>query len=215
MIAQLLAGEQNTGESRKAIIACNDYLRMGPGRSLAKLLEHYQLQQRYLTDAKTPPTKRLKTLKDWSAGYGWQERAALYDAENERQKTEYARQIMQTGLALAHERAERLKDMAALLETEILTRKDGHLVNVWLPDVKQVGSGEFAERVDLVRFNHQLIEQWRGLLDDLARETGGRRLKTENLNIDYSQLTDDQLQRVAAGEDPINVILSTAGSGGA
>jgi len=211
--ANLLAGKQNTGESRKAIIACNDYLRLGPGRSLARLLEIYR--QRGQVGAETCPTKRLNSLKEWSASFGWQERAARYDAETERQKTEYARQVMTTGLAQAHERAERLKAMADLLEAEILTRKAGLLANIWLADVKTVGSGETAERVDLVRFNHQLIEQWRGLLDDLAKETGGRRLKTENLNIDYSQLTDDQLQRVAAGEDPINVILSTAGSGGA
>lgn len=211
----LLAGEQQPGEHRKAVIACNDYLRLGPGRSMAKLLQHYDLQQRYLTDAQTPPTRRLKTLKDWSSKFGWQVRAELYDAETERQKTEYARQIMQSGLALAHERVQRLKEIAELLETEILTRHDGQLVNIWLPDVKTVGSGETAERVDLVRFNHQLLEQWRGLLDDLAKEVGGRRIKTENLNIDFSKLTDDQLQRIAAGEDPLNVILSTAGGGGA
>ena len=29
----LLVGEKRTGESKKAILACNDYLRMGAGRS--------------------------------------------------------------------------------------------------------------------------------------------------------------------------------------
>jgi hypothetical protein len=50
---------------------------------------------------------------------------------------------------------------------------------VWLPDVKQIGGGEHAERVDIVRFNAALIEQYRGTLDDLAKETGGRKQKME------------------------------------
>lgn len=33
------------------------------------------------------------------------------------------------------------------------------------------------------------------------------------LNLDMSKLTDDQLKRIAAGEDPIDVILSTSGGG--
>lgn len=209
MKPRLLAGEQHAGESKRAVIACNDYLRMGPGRSMAKLLE------RYLSATETPPSRRLKTLKDWSVAYGWQGRATWYDAETERQKTEYARHVMTSGLAQAHERVVRLKDMADLLEAEIMTRQNGQLVNVWLADVKTVGSGETAERVDLVRFNHQLIEQWRGVLDDLAKEIGHRRIKRDNLNIDFDKLTDDQLQRIAAGEDPLDVLLSNTGGGDA
>ena len=37
-----LYGQRQKGESDNAVIACNDYLRMGPGRSLAKLLGRYQ-----------------------------------------------------------------------------------------------------------------------------------------------------------------------------
>lgn len=47
-----------------------DYVGLGPGRSLSALAERYQ------TDTKTPPTKRLKTLKDWSVRYHWQTRLA-------------------------------------------------------------------------------------------------------------------------------------------
>lgn len=166
---ELMAGERQPDERQRAIIACNDYLRLGPGRSMAKLLARYQ-------DApETPPTRRLKTLKQWSSQYQWQKRAAAYDAETERQKSEYARQMMQSGLALDYERVSRLKAMAELLEDQILTRDDGRYPNVWLSDVKQIGSGEFAERVNIVRFNSPLFEQWRGLLDDLAKETGGRK----------------------------------------
>jgi hypothetical protein len=41
--------------------------------------------------------------------------------------------------------------------------------------VKQIGGGQYAERVDIERFNAPLISEYRGILDDIARETGGRR----------------------------------------
>ena len=39
---ELLSGERCLGESIKAMIACNDYLRMGPARSQAGLLRRYK-----------------------------------------------------------------------------------------------------------------------------------------------------------------------------
>lgn len=208
---ELLAGERQPGESRRSLIACNDYLRLGPGRSLALLLEKYLEGNR-----NTAATLSKATLLKWSARFGWQTRATLYDAETERQKNEYARQIMQSGLALTHERVNRLKAMAELLETEILKRDNGSYPTIWLPDVKQIGAGEFAERVDIVRFNASIFEQWRGMLDDLAKEVGGRKVQStnQNLDIDMSMLTTEQLERIAAGEDPL-VVLATPGPGGA
>lgn len=166
---ELLAGGKKVGETKRAIQACNDYLRLGPGRSLAKLLNRYQ------SGTEVPPTRRIGTLKTWSVSFGWQQRAAAYDTETERQKNEYAKQVMQSGLALDYERVSRLKAMADLLEEQILARENGRYANIWLADAKQIGAGEFAERVDIVRFNPAIFEQWRGIYDDLARETGGRK----------------------------------------
>lgn len=231
MTLVLLAGEPQEGENKKAILACNDYLRLGPGRSLAKLHQTYTES----TPVK-PPTKHLRTLKEWSRLYEWQLRAAQYDTEIERQKNDQVQAIMKEGLALAHERVTRLKRLALFLEEQVYSAAEAkaqpqdppvteaeveaarnrvrHYPNVWLYDVKQIGGGEGAERVDLVRFNAALIEQFRGVLDDLAKETGGRRQKRDNFNLDFSKLTDDQLERIAAGEDPLDVIISTAGRGG-
>lgn len=164
MIA-LLAGERQPGETLRAVQACNDYLRMGPGRSLRSLIEEYA------RDGQTrPPTRNRSTLTNWSARYHWQDRAAVYDARLEVEKNRRADEVMQSGLALAHERVTKLKDLAGKLEGYLQDEN-----NVWLPDVKQIGGGKFAERVDIVRFNAALIEQYRNTLDDLAKETGGRR----------------------------------------
>ncbi len=82
-ILQLLAGERKPRESSKAIQACNDFLRLGPGRSLRDLLNSYSESNQIM-----PPTRFLPTLKMWSARYEWQKRAESYDAEMDQKKTD-------------------------------------------------------------------------------------------------------------------------------
>lgn len=64
-------------ESTKARVACDEYLALGPGRSLAKLID--QWRERGQSAGKARVTNRLATLERWSSAYGWQERAAAYD----------------------------------------------------------------------------------------------------------------------------------------
>ena len=172
---ELLAGEKQERETKKAMQACNDYLRMGAGRSLEKLSRIYSDPM-----PDKPPTRHIATLKIWSAKFGWVARSNIYDAEIERQKNEYieARRFdsLKTGLALDYERVLKLKHLADTLEREIW-QDDGEFVtdNIWVPDVKQIGGGEYAERVDIVRFNQPILTEFRAILDDLAKETGGRK----------------------------------------
>ena len=63
------------GETQRANLALRDYALLGPGRSLARLVECYQ------TAPKPPPTRRLETVKDWSARFAWQARVALYERQ--------------------------------------------------------------------------------------------------------------------------------------
>jgi len=165
-----LAGQRQKGETSRAVQACNDYLRMGRGRVLRDLWRQYNESQQ-----NTTPTQAWDTLAGWSSRYDWSERAEAYDAELERRKTERAQEIMATGLALEHERVEELKSLYALLRDQLYEQgEDGVLHNLWVPDVKQVGAGEYAERIDIERYNSALVSDIRGLLDDLAKETGGR-----------------------------------------
>lgn len=210
MKVELLAGQRQKGERLAAIQACNDWLRLGPGRSLPKLLERYTE-----VDQVIPPTRSIATLKSWSSRYEWQERADVYDAESERRKNERRQEIMESGLALDFERTNELKRLAHFLLDQIYERgEDGDYHNVWLPDVKQIGSGKDAERVDIERFNAAIISELRGALDDLAKETGGRRHRHElqSLNLDLTKLTDEQLQRIADGEDPVAVLATSSES---
>lgn len=141
---------------------------MGPGRSLAVLASAYQSRPEL-----RPPTRQLSRLKTWSATFAWQDRVAAQDKTAadaaaaaftaERQKA------LETGFAQLHKRVASLVELAELLQGEILEEDKR-----WLPDVKSIGAGVTAERVDLVRFNAPLIEQFRGALGDIAAELGGR-----------------------------------------
>lgn len=172
---ELLSGQRQKSESDKAAIACNEWLRMGPGRSLSDLLER-------LTDTNriVPITGSIGTLKHWSTDYGWMERASAYDATWEARKTAEREAVLGYGLAHDYERVRRLYRLAAMLEAQIYERGIyGDLHNLWVPDVKSIGTGEFAERVDIERFNSALLEQYRKVLEDIAKETGGRVAKTD------------------------------------
>jgi hypothetical protein len=127
-------------------------------------------------------------MEHWCADYGWVERAAQYDAQVEEEKESRRREIMETGLALDYERVYKLKIFYDLLEKEL---SEGAL---WLEDVKQIGGGKFAERVDILRYNSAIVSDIRGILDDIARETGGR-VNKHNMHIDFTKMSDDEIKR--------------------
>ena len=69
-------------ESAKAWAAWLDYRAMPPGeRSLANLIARYRSRS---AAEEPPPTRRVDTLKTWSAVHNWQARLALWEAELER-----------------------------------------------------------------------------------------------------------------------------------
>ena len=66
LLPPLLAGVAQSGEDAPAIQACNDFLRLGPGRTLRGVLAAYSNMPQ-----EAPPTRSLDTLKKWSRRYGW------------------------------------------------------------------------------------------------------------------------------------------------
>lgn len=176
----------------------------------------------------------------------WRKRADAWDdfvaEEARRMDAARRKQILSSGYAKKEARIALLNQVAALLGGDPNLRLNQELGNSalalspttgeleetapggevfeedkrWLPDVKSIGAGEFAERVDIVRFNEGIINQLRGTLADLAAEVGDRKQQNQNTNLDLdlSTLTDEQIERIANGEDPLNV-LATPGTGGA
>ena len=78
-----------------------------------------------------------------------------------------------TGLAVKEERVKRLNLLAALMEEDLF---NGVL---WTEDVKMIGSFPNQERVEFEEFNSAEVAQYRGVLDDIAKEVGGRIQKNE------------------------------------
>ncbi len=154
-------------ETNKAKQAFEDYFNLGPGRSLATLAAQYQRQK---GTKQSPPTSNLRTLKTWSTKHGWQDRIAQREAEIAHAEFEAIKaKAVEAGFAYWPKRVQQLVKLGELLWEELNTESKR-----WLPDVKQIGSGKFAERVDLVRFNSALIEQYRKTLNDIALEMNER-----------------------------------------
>lgn len=169
-------------ESAKAKTAWADYLGMGPGRSLEKLHRLYQVRQS--NGETTVPSVTLRSLEQWSSDFRWQERLqAIVDEEARiaaEKEAEYRREIMETGYATAHERVKLLNRLAGGIVNDLrITDGDDSDPRFWLKDVKGIGGGDDFERVEMERFNAEEITQLRGTLDDIAKEVGGRKQKTE------------------------------------
>src|SRR3990172_2547657 len=157
-------------ETNKARQAFEDYFNMGPGRSLAKLRQKYA---KYT--AKKPPTIHLRILQKWSSEHGWQKRVAAREAGIAAKTLEViTEEATKSGYALYQKRIADLNKVGELLFEEIMTEDKR-----WLPDVKQLGVGKDAERVDIVRFNAPLVAQYREALEDIAEEMGEREPKSK------------------------------------
>ncbi len=229
---ELLMGEPRERESRRAIIACNDYLRMGSGRTLVLLGQRYRVSTQ-----NNVPTTSQSTIEFWSKRFDWQARAGAYDAELERQKNEAEakrrEEILGSGFALHYERVSALKEVADLLLTEIRaqagedevdplvigvdasTASQRERPSVWLRDVKQIGAGEDAEKVAIVRFNAAIFDKFYQALDDIAKEVGERVTKTQSemtlegeLDINHGVDPEQYERAVAALADALRASLS-------
>jgi hypothetical protein len=86
------------------------------------------------------------------------------------------------GLAVKAERVKKLKMLAALMEKDLF---GGFL---WTDQVKGVGSGDIAEIVDYEEFNAAEVVQYRGVLDDIAKELGDRKEKPGDVNVNIYDL---------------------------
>jgi len=116
-----------------------------------------------------PPGVWYEIAKDWR----WEERAAAWDKHIDRQLDQEIaaerKRVLRTELALQHKRIE-LLNRKALQLAEITDDESG----IWIPDVKSVGFGPDAKRVDLVQFNDAAFRELREYLTDIADEMGER-----------------------------------------
>lgn len=133
------------GETRKAHDALQSYFHMGSGRSLRKLLEQYcqQIDQE-------PPTKRFKTLADWSTRYAWQARIdrakEIDDDALQREWATRREEWKQEEWDIAAKLLERAQQMLTFPVAEIVHQNDDGSVQIVKPAKwKPVDVARFAE----------------------------------------------------------------------
>lgn len=80
---------------------------------------------------------------------------------------------LSSGLAIKDERVRRLQQLADLMWRDIT---GGFL---WLDQVKALGSGEYMQTYDYEEFNTAEVKEFRGVLDDIAKELGQRKTVLE------------------------------------
>lgn len=100
---------------------------------------------------------------------------------------------LSSGLAIKAERVRKLQMLAALMERDLF---GGFL---WTDQVKALGSGEFMQVVDYEEFNTAEVQQYRGVLDDIAKEVGDRKVKSELTGKDGGPIetTNSKLEQAA------------------
>lgn len=208
------------GETQKAHNALMDYFLMGAGRSLAKLHQKYTN-----TTLNKPPTLHIETLKIWSSRYHWQARIAQ-QAENENaiilerierdnavRLAEWQAQHMSEAEALAtlaFQARGNMADFAGVrAQSDLSENPNAALVKNITQHYTQTtrGDGEGKQAEIKARIALGLYDAQRAL-ELILKHHGSFAAdnKRQNLNVDMSSLTDDQLKRIAAGEDPLDVI---------
>ncbi len=177
-------------EPEHAHRALIDYEAMGDARTLDALAARYQCA----TEA--PPTKRRKTLAEWSGRWNWQERVALaYDARAARERA--ARE------AVWAERREVVRTQSWDVANKILARALELLDQEFVEEVTVKRDGKEIP-VLKPRWSMRDIATLTETYDKLARlaagmDTDQQRVIIEGLSPeDLESLPDEELDRLAA-----------------
>lgn len=150
---------------------------MIPVRSVNAVFREEDSQKQPATARNDAPGHWREAARKWQ----WEDRAAAWDKhqaeELEREIAAEEKKILREEYALRHKRIEELnrivKKLIGYLEDEN---------NVWLPDVKAIGTGPNARQVDLIRFNDAIFSEIRAHFDDIAKEKG-ERIKKQELSV--------------------------------
>jgi hypothetical protein len=143
---ELYAWEKQPGEPDLWFDRFTQYRLLGPRRSMVKVYRMSRVrEQKEYKDVEGAPAYWNKHAKEWH----WKERALAWDQHTLEEVAEQAEAVYNEGLALIHTRVDHLKQLGTKIERYLLHPKT-------------------------TRLSPHLIEQYRGILDDIAKEQGQR-----------------------------------------
>lgn len=192
------------GETARAKKAFLDYLQLGPARSIRQLVEMYRDPDIYNQEPgnpDSPPTRQAKRIQLWSAAFNWQSRVNKVrdDQINKmlEEQNKHLAESLQFKYASVANRIDVLNEMAELLVDH------ARATNLQTKIIKQVGSGKNVKMVEEVQTDALTITAIRGLLSDLAAETGAR-VKTMKVRTPDGPLVDRRTIFIlpSAGQGP-------------
>jgi hypothetical protein len=129
------------------------------------------------------PTSKISTLEKWSSRNGWRQRSETYDAVRQEQRIQRTEDIENKGYAQRTERLAALDRQARKLELEL---EDPELR--WIDKGETICAGSDLVEGKFVRvFNFPLLKEYRGVLDDMAKEVGDR--KSSAIDIERLDVT--------------------------
>ena len=189
--------EQQPSESGQAYKAFCVYRDLGLER---------QIKLAYRTATKRPDSDQVSgRWSQWAKRYEWEQRARAYDAhlanvEQQAREREVARRATEI-----ERRRKEAQDIAWALFEELKAKLQQMLK---LP-VITVTDTDGKKTVNPAKWDYNSVARSLEAMTKLMKLGAGldSGLVT-NLNIDWASLTEEQLERIAAGEDPARVIAS-------
>jgi hypothetical protein len=200
------------GESEAANGALNDYARMGYGRSLKRLHEHYV----ELAKTEYVPSTSYGTVNTWSTKYDWVDRVAAWtDIERKRQENLW-RERRDSLRSKEWSNYERLQDIVSeMLEVvpQFISRKekivDDGTPTVILQNGDVIKRGTPEKLVITLKANTTAIIQFIKTASEIGRkaaemdQTWMSKLMKE---VDFGKLDNEQVARLADGEHILDVL---------
>lgn len=188
-------------ETKKANEALRDYARMGPARSLRKLHARYT-QQKLSGDITIPPTLSLYTLGNWSMRFGWPARAEAFDILERRANDELWKERREKIRELDFSFSDKLRDLA-----EKIISEGPSFIRTSRRRIKgDPEKGKPDTIVVTMALDGALMISALETASKLQRRAAGLNDKVIQIPINWESLTDAQLQAIADGRDPLDVL---------
>jgi len=204
-----------SGETRHSHLALQHYYELGSHRSMEKL------HARYLKEAEQgqyPPTQSLCTLKSWCMYYQWRLRVTRRAELDQQMFADMLAEARVEALVNDWDLGGQLRGLAQKIldAAPAFTRKQKRVVDPGEPTVVTddgtvIREGKPREVVITVAMNSSDLAKIAKLASDLQRTAAGLDGKGPTsavINVDYGSLTDQQLERIAAGENALDVIAN-------